>query len=172
MDFDIFFSISQTPVAGVMPDEATMFRNFFAQVEAADALGYGVAWIAESHLSSMVQKGNRQPVIPHWEGEVGLNADFLQLAQHIFRRTRRIEAGSAVMNILCNGGPIAAAERVAAFCALHGVDLNERRRIHVGFAAGRFEFMNRAAGIVPRDAVEEAAWPALKGKIFAEAAVA
>jgi alkanesulfonate monooxygenase SsuD/methylene tetrahydromethanopterin reductase-like flavin-dependent oxidoreductase (luciferase family) len=170
MDFDIFFSISQTPVHGLMPDEATMYRNFFAQVEAADALGYGVAWIAESHLSSAVQKTNRSPVIPHWQGEVGLNVDFLQLSQHVFRRTRRIETGSAVMNILCNGGPIAAAERVAAFCALHGLDPDERRRIHVGFAAGRFEFMNRAAGIVPRDAVEAAAWPALRGQIFAEAA--
>ena len=170
MDFDIFFSISQTPVRGSMPGEAGMFRNFFAQVEAADALGYGVAWIAESHLSSEIQKQNRDPVIPHWQGEVGLNVDFLQLAHQIFRRTRRIEAGSAVMNILCNGGPVAAAERVAAFCALHGLDPDEHRRIHVGFSAGRFDFMNRAYGILPRDAVEAAAWPVVKGKTFAEAA--
>ena len=170
MHFDIFFSISQTPVDGFIPSEATMFGNFFDQVQAADELGFGTAWIAESHLSSEVQKRHKQPVIPHWQGEVGLNVDFLQLAQHIFCRTRRIEAGSAVMNIICNGGPIAHAERVAAFAALHGLDPAERRRIHVGFAAGRFEFMNRAAGIVPRDAVEAAAWPALKGKVFAEAA--
>ncbi len=170
MHFDIFFSISQTPVGGVVPSEATMFGNFFDQVQAADELGFGTAWIAESHLSSEVQKRHKQPVIPHWQGEVGLNVDFLQLAQHIFRRTRRIEAGSAVMNIICNGGPIAHAERVAAFAALHGLDPAEHRRIHVGFAAGRFEFMNRAAGIVPRDAVEAAAWPALKGKVFTEAA--
>ena len=52
MDFDVFFSISQTPVGGVTPNEATMFSNFFEQVEAADALGYGTAWIAESHLST------------------------------------------------------------------------------------------------------------------------
>jgi len=146
-----------------------MFANFFRQVEAADALGYGTAWIAESHLSSEVQKRNRQPVIPHWQGEVGLNVDFFQLSHQVFRRTTRIETGSAVMNILCNGGPIAAAERTAAFCALHGVDPDERRRIHVGFAAGRFDFMNRASGIVARDAVEAAAWKALKGKVFAEA---
>ena len=170
MDFDIFFSISQTPVDDVLPNEAAMFRNFFAQVEAADALGFGTAWIAESHLSSEVQKRHREPVIPHWRGEVGLNVDFLQLAQQIFRRTRRIEAGSAVMNILSNGGPVAAAERIAAFCTLHGLDPAERRRIHVGFAAGRFDFMNRAYGILPRDAIEAAAWPAVKGKIFAEAA--
>jgi luciferase-like monooxygenase len=170
MDFDIFYSISQTPVQGHLPSEAQMFRNFFEQVQAADDLGCGVAWIATSHLSSEVQKRNPNPVIPHWQGEVGLNADFLQLAHHIFRRTRRIEAGSAVMNILCNGGPIAAAERVAMFCALHGLDPEERRKLHVGFAAGRFDFMNRAAGIVPRSPLEEAAWPALKGKVFAEAA--
>lgn len=170
MDWDIFFAISQTPAGGVTPDEAEMYEHFFEQVEAADRLGFGVAWIAESHLSSEIQKRNRQPVIPHWQGEVGLNVDFLQLSQHIFHRTQRIETGSAVMNILCNGGPIAAAERVAAFVALHGLDPSERRRIHVGFAAGRFDFMNRASGIVPRDAVEDAAWPALKGKIFAEAA--
>ncbi len=170
MDFDIFFSISQTPVDDILPNEAEMFRNFFAQVEAADALGFGTAWIAESHLSSEVQKRHREPVIPHWRGEVGLNVDSLQLAQQIFRRTRRIEAGSAVMNILCNGGPVAAAERIAAFCSLHGLDPAERRRIHVGFAAGRFDFMNRAYGILPRDAIEAAAWPAVKGKIFAEAA--
>ena len=169
MEFDIFFSISQTPVAGQLPSEAVMFRNFFAQVEAADRLGFGTAWIAESHLSSEVQKTHPNPVVPHWQGEIGLNTDFLQLAHHIFRRTRRLEAGSAVMNILCNGGPIAAAERVAAFLNLHGLDTAERRRIHVGFAAGRFDFMNRASGIVPRDALEEAAWPALKGKIFAAA---
>lgn len=169
MDFDVFFSISQTPVDGFLPSEAKMFRNFFAQVEAADELGYGTAWVAESHLSSEVQKRTSRPVIPHWEGEVGLNTDIFQLSHQVFARTKRIHTGSAVMNILCNGGPVAAAERVAAFCALHGLNPREERRIHVGFAAGRFEFMNRAAGIVPRTPVEEAAWPALKGKIFAEA---
>ncbi|MFQ5749744.1 MAG: luciferase [Planctomycetota bacterium] len=170
MEFDLFFSISQTPVRGVLPSEAQMFGNFFAEVEAGDELGFTTAWVAESHLSSEVQKKTARPVIPHWRGEVGLNVDFLQLSHEVFRRTRRIETGSAVMNILCNGGPIAHAERVAAFLALHGLDPAEKRRIHLGFAAGRFEFMNRAAGIVPRNAVEEAAWPALRGRIFAEAA--
>ena len=170
MTYDIFFSISQTPVDGVMPSEATMFANFFDQVEVADQLGFGTAWIAESHLSSEVQKTTSQPVIPHWQGEVGLNVDFLQLAQQIFRRTKRIEAGSAIMNILCNGGPVAHAERVAAFCALHGVDPEERRRINVGFAAGRFDFMNRAYGIGPRNELERAAWRALKGQVFRRAA--
>ena len=103
MHYDIFFSISQTPVDGVTPSEAVMFGNFFDQVKAADRLGFKTAWIAESHLSSEVQKSNSNPVIPHWEGEVGLNVDFLQLANHVFARTERIEVGSAIMNILCNG---------------------------------------------------------------------
>ena len=169
MDYDVFFSISQTPVDGRLPSEAQMFRSFFEQVQAADELGFGVAWVAESHLSSEVQKRNRRPVIPHWQGEVGLNADFLQLAQAIFARTRSIEVGAAVMNILCMGGPIAHAERVGVFLNLHGLDPEERRRLHVGFASGRFQFMNEASGIVPRDAVERAAWKALKGLIFREA---
>jgi alkanesulfonate monooxygenase SsuD/methylene tetrahydromethanopterin reductase-like flavin-dependent oxidoreductase (luciferase family) len=169
MDFDIFFSISQTPVRGFMPGEAEMFRNFFDQVTLADELGYGTAWIAESHLSSEAQKHNKDPVIPHWQGEVGLNVDFLQSAHQIFRRTSRIEAGSAVMNILTMGGPIAHAERINAFLGFHGLDPQERRRIHIGFSAGRFDFMNRALGVYPRSEWESLAHRVLKGKIFEEA---
>jgi alkanesulfonate monooxygenase SsuD/methylene tetrahydromethanopterin reductase-like flavin-dependent oxidoreductase (luciferase family) len=169
MKYDIFFSISQTPVEGVTPTEAEMFRSFFAQVEAADAQGFGTAWVAESHFSTQVQKAHASPVVPHWEGEIGLNANIFQLSQQVFSRTRRIETGAAVMNILTCGGPIAAAEKIATFLSLHGLDPEEQRRINVGFSAGRFEFMNRPFGIVPRDPVEEAAWPALRGQIFAEA---
>ncbi len=170
MQYDIFFSISQTPVDGFMPSESEMFGNFFEQVQAADELGYRVGWIAESHLSSEVQKTNRQPVVPHWKGEVGLNVDFLQLAHQVYQRTSRIEVGSAIMNILCMGGPVTHAERVAAFCGLHGLNPDEQRRIHVGFAAGRFDFMNRATGVVPRNATENAAGRVFKNKIFSEAA--
>jgi alkanesulfonate monooxygenase SsuD/methylene tetrahydromethanopterin reductase-like flavin-dependent oxidoreductase (luciferase family) len=169
VEFDVFFSICQTDVHGYVPDEATMFRNFFEQVELADRLGFGTAWIAESHLSTEVQKSNPGAVIPHFTGEIGLNTDILQLAHRVFARTRRISAGSAIMNILCNGGPIAAAERIKTFLALHGLDPDERRLLTVGFASGRFPFINIPYGIVPRDAVEEAAWPAVKNKIFEEA---
>ena len=68
MKYDVFLSISQTPVDGHTPSEQTMFRNALDQVQAADELGYGVAWFAESHLSSQVQKSNPNPVIPHWAG--------------------------------------------------------------------------------------------------------
>ena len=170
MQYDIFFSISQTPVDGILPTERSMFANFFEQVEAADRLGFGVAWVAESHLSSQVQKRNARPVVPHWEGEVGLNADILQLAARVFARTERIEVGSAVMNILCMGGPIAHAERIGTFAALHGLDPDEHRRLHVGFASGRFDFMNEASGVKARDAVEAAAWRVVKGNVLEEAA--
>jgi alkanesulfonate monooxygenase SsuD/methylene tetrahydromethanopterin reductase-like flavin-dependent oxidoreductase (luciferase family) len=169
MELDIFFSISQTVVDGYMPSERVMFENFFEQVVLADRLGFGTAWVAESHLSTEVQKMNPGAVIPHFAGEIGLNTDILQLAHTIFARTRQIGVGSAIMNILCNGGPIAAAERVRTFLALHGLDPDEKRLLTIGFAAGRFPFINIPYGIVPRNAVEEAAWPVVKNKIFEEA---
>lgn len=169
MDFDIFLSISQTPVDGDTPDEDTMYSNFFEQLESADQLGFGTAWVAQAHLSTEVQKANKQPVVPHWQGEVGLCTDFFQLAHLMFARTNNIHVGSAVMSLLTHGGPVGIAERVGAFLALHGLNKDEKRKLRIGFSAGRFEFMARPYGIVPRDIVEEAAWPALRGQIFAEA---
>jgi len=169
MEFDIFFSICQTEVDGCIPSERVMFENFFEQVELADRLGCGTAWVAESHLSTEVQKSNPGAVIPHFVGEIGLNTDILQLAHRIFARTKQIGVGSAIMNILCNGGPIAAAERIRTFLALHGLDENEHRTLTIGFASGRFPFINVPYGIVPRTPVEAAAWPVVKNRIFEEA---
>jgi alkanesulfonate monooxygenase SsuD/methylene tetrahydromethanopterin reductase-like flavin-dependent oxidoreductase (luciferase family) len=169
LEFDIFFSICQTEVHGYLPTEKVMFENFFEQVELADRLGFGTAWVAESHLSTEVQKRNPGAVIPNFVGEIGLNTDILQLAHRIFARTKRIGVGSAIMNILCNGGPIAAAERIKTFLALHGLDPNEQRILTVGFASGRFPYINIPYGIVPRNAFEQANWPAVKNRIFEEA---
>ncbi len=169
MELDIFFSISQTEVDGYMPSEREMFRNFFDQVRLADELGFGTAWVAESHLSTETQKLNPGAVIPHFKGEIGLNTDILQLAHKVFAQTKSIHIGSAILNILANGGPIAAAERIATFLSLHGLDDSEKRIINIGFAAGRFPFINIPYGIVPRTPVELAAWPAMKGKIFRQA---
>jgi len=169
MDFDIFLSIAQTPVEEHTPDEDTMFSNFFNQLQAADKLGFGTAWVAQAHLSTEVQKMNKQPVVPHWEGEVGLCTDFFQLAHLMFSKTKNIHVGSAVMSLLTHGGPVGIAERVGVFLALHGLNKDEKRKLRIGFSAGRFEFMARPYGIVPRDIVEEAAWPALRGQIFEEA---
>jgi alkanesulfonate monooxygenase SsuD/methylene tetrahydromethanopterin reductase-like flavin-dependent oxidoreductase (luciferase family) len=169
MELDIFFSISQTEVDGTIPSERQMFLNFFDQVRLADELGFGTAWVAESHLSTETQKLNPGAVIPHFIGEIGLNTDILQLAHRVFAETSRIQIGSAILNILANGGPIAAAERLATFLTLHGLDGNEQRVIHIGFASGRFPFINIPYGIVPRSPVESTAWPVMKGKIFRQA---
>ena len=170
MEHDIFFSISQTPNSdGYIPTESEMLNNYFQQLSVADELGFGVAWLAQAHLSTEVQKSNTKPVVPHWKGEVGLCTDFPQLAAESFRRTKNIEVGSAVVTILASGGPIAQAERIANTLLYHGLDENENRKLHVGFASGRFEFMARPYGIVPRNSIEEAAWPALRGQIFMEA---
>tara|TARA_B100000700_G_C14994795_1_gene833237 strand:- start:149 stop:1363 length:1215 start_codon:yes stop_codon:yes gene_type:complete len=169
LQFDVFFSISQTPdAAGTFPDETTMYSNYLQQLQVADELGYGVAWLAQAHLSTEVQKQNRNPVIPHWQGEVGLCTDFFQLALLSMEKTNRIEIGSAVLSILANGGPIAVAERIGNFCALQEVR-GDSRKLNVGFSAGRFQFMAAPYGIIPRNALEEAAWPVLRSKIFWEA---
>ncbi|MGE4159134.1 MAG: LLM class flavin-dependent oxidoreductase [Planctomycetota bacterium] len=169
MKFDIFFSICQTEVDGVIPSERVMFENFFDQLALADTLGFGTAWLAESHLSCQVQKGNPGAVIPHFKGEIGLNTDILQLGHLVMERTKRMNVGSAIRNILCNGGPLAHAEAVRTFLSLHGLRRGESRRLELGFASGRFPFSNVPYGIVPRDPVEVAAWPALRGKVFQEA---
>src|SRR5437588_9839854 len=122
MEFDIFFSICQTEVHGYLPDERTMFANFFEQADLADRLGFGTAWVAESHLSTEVQKTNPGAVIPHFVGEIGLNTDILQLAHRVFARTRRLGIGSAIRNILGHGGPAAHAERIQTILALPGRD--------------------------------------------------
>ena len=169
MEYDIFFYISQTPDHnGYTPNESEMFANYFAQLKVADQLGFGVAWIAQAHLSTITQKMNSKPVVPHWNGEVGLCTDFCQLALESFRCTNSIDIGSAVVSILASGGPIAQAERIANTVSFLSM-INSERKLHVGFSAGRFEFMARPYGIVPRNSIEEAAWPALRGQIFKEA---
>ena len=114
-------------------------------------------WIAQAHLSTEVQKRNKKPVVPHFQGEIGLCTDFFQLAHKVFACTKNIEVGSAVMSLMCNGGPIGMAERYGKFLYTPWAQFEERRRLHIGFATGRFEFMGRPYGFVPRDAVEEAA---------------
>ncbi|MGY8754151.1 MAG: LLM class flavin-dependent oxidoreductase [Candidatus Poseidoniales archaeon] len=169
MEYDIFFSIAQTPDHnGFTPSESEMFDNYFSQLKAADRLGFGVGWLAQAHLSTQTQKLNSQPVVPHWQGEVGLCTDFYQLALMSFQATSNIDIGSAVVSILASGGPIANAERVANTVQYLSM-IDSQRKLHFGFAAGRFEFMARPYGIVPRTPVEKAAWPALRGQIFIEA---
>jgi alkanesulfonate monooxygenase SsuD/methylene tetrahydromethanopterin reductase-like flavin-dependent oxidoreductase (luciferase family) len=168
MRFDVFFSICQTPVRGYTPSERVMFQNFFSQAVLADSLGVGTAWIAETHLSCQVQKRNPGAVIPHFEGEIGLNTDILQVAHLLFARTKKLHVGSAIRNIQCNGGPIAHAEAIRTFLTLHSLNEGESRQLDIGFASGRFPFSNVPYGVFPRNPLEKAAWPVLRGKIFQE----
>lgn len=169
MRFDVFFSICQTPVDGYTPSERVMFENFFSQAQLADELGVGTAWVAETHLSCQTQKLNPGAVIPHFEGEIGLNTDILQVAHLLFARTKNLHIGSAIRNIQCNGGPIAHAEAIRTFLTLHSLGPHESRVLDIGFASGRFPFSNIPYGVRPRNPLEVAAWPVLKGKIFQEA---
>lgn len=169
MKFDIFLSICQTEVDGFMPSERVMIQNFFDQVRLADSLGFGCAWGAETHLSCQIQKRNPGAVIPHFKGEIGLNTDILQVAHKVFAQTKRIHVGSAIRNILCNGGPMAHAEAIRMFLSLHGLEASENRLLEIGFASGRFPFSNVPYGIRPRNEVEAVAWPALRGQVFLEA---
>ena len=73
MEFDIFFSISQTPdSSGFVPTEREMFSSFMSQAEHADKLGFGIGWIAQAHLSTEVQKKYRssRPPLPRRLGFV------------------------------------------------------------------------------------------------------
>jgi alkanesulfonate monooxygenase SsuD/methylene tetrahydromethanopterin reductase-like flavin-dependent oxidoreductase (luciferase family) len=169
MKFDIFLSICQNEVNGQMPSERQMFANFFSQVQLADELGFGTAWIAETHLSCQVQKQNPMAVIPDFKGEIGLNTDILQMAHLVFNKTKNIKVGSAIRNILCNGGPIAHAEAVKTFLTLHSFHHGPERTLELGFAAGRFPFSNRPYGIRPRTPGEERSWSVLNGRIFLQA---
>ena len=169
MKFDLFLSICQTPVDGQVPNERQMFLNFFDQIRFADELGFETAWVAETHLSCQIQKENPGAVIPSFEGEIGLNTDILQMAHKVFAQTRQIHVGSAIRNIICNGGPIAHAEAVRTFLTLHSLNPGEKRKLHLGFAAGRFPFSNTPYGFFPRTELEIIGWEVIKNKYFQEA---
>lgn len=166
--FDIFFSFSQTEVDGFVPSEREMLLNLFDQIKLADDLGFETAWIADAHLSIQVQKQSPQAVLTHFNQEIGLNTDILQLAHKLLPKTKKINFGSAIRNIICNGGPIAHAEAIKTFLYLNSLD-NDGRILNIGFAAGRFDFVNAVYGIYPRNKLEKIAWRVIKRKIFQEA---
>lgn len=166
MYFDVFHSLG---TFSWEQSERQTFLEYLAQAAAADALGFGTWWTAESHFSSEVQKRHREPVVPYYVGEVGLNNDSPQLAQFVFERTRRIGFGTAIYNIVGgNGGPIAAADRIRSLVFLNSLR-DTPRKLHLGIASGRFPYINKPFGIVPRDAEEERFWEPYKRFIFLEA---
>lgn len=169
MRFDIFHSIGRIDSINPRLTDVRVFRQFFDQAKFAESLGFGTVWVAESHFSSEVQKRNPEPVIPNYEGEVGLNADSPQLAAWLFGMTKRIGFGTAIMNIVGgNGGPIGAADRIRSLAFLNGLQDNPRV-LEIGVASGRFPYINRPYGIIPRNGEEEVLWSAYKRLIFVEA---
>lgn len=169
MKFDVFHSLGRIDSLPVRLSDRQVFAQFFSQVQAAEKLGYGLIWAAESHFSSETQKQNPGAVIPHYQGEVGLNADSMQLAQAVFARTRRIGFGTAILNIVGgNGGPIAAADRVRSLAWLNSLSPSPRE-LKIGVAAGRFPYINKPFGIIPRNAIEKALWPQYQQLVFIEA---
>ncbi len=169
MQFDIFHSISRTDTIKPRLSDLEVFKGFFAQAVAAEALGFNTLWVAESHFSSEVQKQHRQPVIPNYQGEVGLNCDSMQLFTTLMAKTTRLNLGTAIFNIVGgNGGPLAAADRIRTLAFLNGLAAKQRE-LYIGVAAGRFPYINTPFGITPRDEEEQQHWDVYKRYIFLEA---
>ncbi len=169
MKYDIFFSISQTKVNGFIPTTNQIFSNFFDQVKLADELEFGTAWVAETHLSCQTQKKTSLKVVPDFKGEVGLNTDILQIANAVYDQTKKIKIGSAIRNILCNGGPIAHAEALKTFLTFKQFTKHQDRELELGFAAGRFDFTNAPYGVRPRNKFETLFWHLVKSSVLQEA---
>lgn len=169
MLFDVFHSIGRIDSAAPHLTDRQVFEQFIEQTVLADTVGLSTVWVAESHFSSQVQKGNPEAVIPFYEGEVGLNADSPQLAALIFSRTKKIGFGTAIFNIVGgNGGPIGAADRIRSLAFLNSLQQIPRNLL-IGVAAGRFPYINRPFGIIPRNQSEEVLWEPYRKLIFIEA---
>ena len=167
--FDLFCGFSQIEVEGYLPPEAELFNNLIRQIQLADELGFGTAWVGGAHFSLIDQNKRPDAPLPHFQGEMSLNTDILPLSQHLFAKTKRIAIGSAIRNILTAGGPVAHAEAVRTALTWHQLSEHRHRRIELGYGAGRLDYANRAFGIHPRSYIEEMAWPLLRPLIFRQA---
>ena len=142
-----------------------MFENFFQQLKHADKLGFGVGWIAQAHLSTETQKLKLDASSPTLARRSRIMHGLSSATMECFRQTKNIDIGSAVISILASGGPIAQAERIANTVQFLSM-MDEDRKLHVGFSAGRFEFMARPYGITPRNSWEEVGWKPCGVKYF------
>jgi alkanesulfonate monooxygenase SsuD/methylene tetrahydromethanopterin reductase-like flavin-dependent oxidoreductase (luciferase family) len=171
MKLDIFFSFSKMNLGKGMPADTFLYENLFRQIRAADDMGFRRAWVGEAHFSLKTEQVKQPPLLPHFNGELCINTDILQIAGVIMHQTYRIEIGSAIRNILVNGGPIAHAEAVRTFLTIYGAKLRDSgRKLNIGFGMGRFNYANEVYGIKPRSEVESLLWPAVRGLILREAA--
>ena len=170
MYFDIFFSFSKMDLGQGPPSDRLLYDNLFRQIREADALGFDTAWIGEAHFSIKTEQDKREPLLPHFNGELCINTDILQIAAKAIYQTKRIGIGSAIRNILVNGGPVAHAEAVRTFLTIHGSELERsNRKLHIGFGIGRFVYANEVYGIKARNELEHLLWPQVRNSILKEA---
>ena len=128
-----------------------MWDNLLSQVQLADTLGFETAWVGGAHFSlAEHQRTADAPTLPHFQGEVCLNTDIVQLATALYAATSRIGVGSAIQSIFTNGGPIVQAEALRTFLTLKALGPWKHRRLNFGFGTGRFDFVLEAHGIAPR----------------------
>jgi alkanesulfonate monooxygenase SsuD/methylene tetrahydromethanopterin reductase-like flavin-dependent oxidoreductase (luciferase family) len=170
MIFDLFHSISDPVVKGKRLGATKSLENFLSQVELAENLGMDTVWCAESHFSSEVQKKTSVGCIPEFFGEVGVNCDSFQLFHLIHARTKRINLGTGIHNIVGgSGGPIASADRVNFLSFANENFFKTPRELRIGVASGRFPYQNTCFGVIPRDETEKDIWPVAKRLVFLEA---
>lgn len=173
MYFDIFFSFSKMDLGQGPPSDRLLYDNLFRQIREADALGFDTAWIGEAHFSIKTEQDKPEPLLPHFNGELCINTDILQIAAKAIYQTKRIGIGSAIRNILVNGGPVAHAEAVRTFLTIHGSELERsNRKLHIGFGIGRFVYANEVYGIKARNELEHLLWPQVRNSILKEASTA
>ncbi len=171
MEFDIFFSFSKMDLGQGAPSDQLLYDNLFRQIRAADQLGYNRAWVGEAHFSIRTEQHKPEPLLPHFNGELCINTDILQIASVAYPQTKRIEVGSAIRNIIANGGPIAHAEAVRTYLTIHGEELRKSgRKLNIGFGIGRFAYANEVYGFKPRNRVEVLLWNAVRALTLREAA--
>lgn len=170
MIFDLFHSLSDPVVGGRSLGARRCFAQFLEQVRCAEDLGLQTIWCAESHFSSETQKKTAQASIPHFEGEVGLNADSFQLFHWVVAHTQRIGLGTAIHNIVGgSGGPLASADRTNLLRVANAEWWPSQRELHIGVAAGRFPYQNTPFGLRPRNEAERLLWPHVQRIAFYEA---
>jgi len=111
MRFDLFFELSNPPQLGL--SEAEVYAETLAQVELADRLGYGCAWLVEHHFL---------------RGYSHCSKPELVLAAAA-ARTRAIRLGHAIVPLPLHH-PVHVAERLATLDVLSG------GRLEVGIGRG------------------------------------
>lgn len=133
MRFDLFYEVAVPPHLGL--SEAQAYAETLAQIELADRLGYGCAWLVEHHFLRGYSHASKPEL----------------LLAAAAARTRRIRLGHAVIPLPLHH-PVHVAERIATLDVLSG------GRLEVGVGRGFSPLECAAFGVDPaasRAIVEE-----------------